>query len=59
MPTPKKNETQDDFVARCIPYLMKEKPGMKSDQAAAICYSIWDRKNEDKIENRIDKLLGE
>ena len=42
IPNPKKNETQKDFMIRCIPQMMKE---YKKDQAIAICYkSFKDKK---------------
>jgi len=41
MPEPRKDETKENFISRCIPYVVKE--GRKQDQAAAICYSIWKR----------------
>ena len=37
---PGANESQDEFLGRCIGYVMGE--GKDVDQAAAICYSKWD-----------------
>ena len=39
MPTPKKNESEEDFVARCIPVLIKE--GKTQEQAVAQCHSMY------------------
>ena len=41
MPKPKPNETQDEFISRCIPMVINE--GVTDDpaQAAAICHSKW------------------
>lgn len=39
MPTPRRNETQRDFIGRCIPIVRNE--GRPADQSTAICYSIW------------------
>ena len=36
---PSGGESQDAFISRCIPVLIKE--GKPDDQAAAICYSYW------------------
>ena len=36
---PSGGESQDAFISRCIPVLIKE--GKPEDQAAAICYSYW------------------
>lgn len=41
MPAPRKDETQKEFIARCIPYVLKEEIAKDEKQAAAICYSIW------------------
>jgi hypothetical protein len=37
---PGANESQDEFIGRCIEYVIGE--GKDVDQAAAICYSKWD-----------------
>jgi hypothetical protein len=42
MPKPRKKETKEEFVARCIPVIIEE--GKPKDQAVAICYSIWEKK---------------
>lgn len=39
MPIPNKNELEDNFIERCIPFLRKE--GNDQKQAVAICYSIF------------------
>lgn len=41
MPTPKRNESKQDFLSRCTTELI-EKEGRKSDQAYAMCNSYWD-----------------
>jgi hypothetical protein len=40
MPTPEKNETERDYVARCVPMLVAE--GKDHKQAVAVCYSMYD-----------------
>lgn len=57
MPEVKAGESQKDYLARCIPYLM-DKENKKQDQAIAICYSMYDRKNED-IVLRLNRLIGD
>lgn len=37
---PNADETQDEFVSRCISYEIGN--GMEQDQAIAVCYSKWD-----------------
>jgi hypothetical protein len=41
---PKAGESEDDFMGRCIPYVMDE--GKEQDQAVAICISKWDKQYE-------------
>lgn len=42
MPEPKKSETKDEYMARCVPVLISE--GKDKDQAVAICSSMYERK---------------
>lgn len=51
MPTPKKNESESDFVDRCIPIVLDEGTAEDGAQAAAICHSMykkWKKKQEGK-----------
>lgn len=41
---PKAGESEDDFMSRCIPYVIDE--GKEQDQAVAICISKWDKQYE-------------
>ena len=43
----KKGESENDFISRCI----REEvgAGYEQSQAAAICYSYWDKDNMSKI----------
>jgi len=50
MPTPKKNETEKDFVNRCIPYVIKNE-GEKPDRASAKCHGIWKQHQKNGEEN--------
>jgi hypothetical protein len=45
MPLPKENETKDEYLQRCISYLIKEE-GKPQKQAVAICYNYWDRSKD-------------
>lgn len=38
---PKKGEHEDEFIPRCISYMVGE--GKDQEQATAICYSIWEQ----------------
>lgn len=39
MPTPRKDESKDGFLGRCVPYVMDE--GYDQDAAVARCIGIW------------------
>ena len=45
MPTPRRGESQDDFISRCIPIVLDDGTADDNQQAAAICYSMWRDKN--------------
>ena len=50
IPTPNKNESQKDFISRCVPYVINEGNTNDPKQAAAICYSIWRKSKKGKNE---------
>ena len=50
MPTPGKNESEKDFVQRCIPIVIEEGTAKDGEQAAAICHSMFREKKEMKLE---------
>lgn len=52
LPKPKPNESQSDFVSRCIEFAVGE--GTPQNQAAGMCYSQWERS---KKEEELDKIL--
>ena len=41
MPTPHKDETQSEFVSRCISYVMKNEGIKDKKEAAGRCHGIW------------------
>lgn len=51
---PKKNETEKDFIARCIPILIKE--GYKKDQAAAICYYYFNKSKGGRVVKSVSEV---
>ena len=55
MPTPRANETEDDFVSRCIPYIINEGTTDDPIQAAAICHSMWREAKKPKKKGDIFK----
>ncbi len=46
MPEVRRAESQKAYVSRAIPMIMREHKGMKSDQAAAIAYSMYRRRGK-------------
>lgn len=44
MPTPRPNESKSSFISRCIEVVLKEGTAEDEEQAAAICYGMWDRR---------------
>lgn len=59
MPVPRKDESKDDFIGRCIPYVKKEGTAKDNSQAVAICNSIWKKNKEEnkKMSNKKRILL--
>lgn len=49
MPTPKQNETEQEFVERCIPIVIDEGTAKDGEQAAAVCHSMY-RQEKMKLE---------
>lgn len=46
MPTPKKDETENEWMGRCVPALIDE--GRPQEQAVAICRSMWRNRGKKK-----------
>ena len=44
---PSPNESKEDFLPRCISYVINE--GKESEQAVAICSNIWEQKFQDDL----------
>lgn len=65
---PHKNESKEQYISRCIPYMIDEE-GKEQDQAVAMCYAFWKQYGPDKDEsvrvcnmdiiNKIDSMLNE
>ena len=52
MPTPSKGESQQAFMHRCVPYVIKE--GKKQDQAVAECLNIFKKREAEDMNIRLD-----
>jgi hypothetical protein len=48
MPTPRSDETEEEFVERCIPIVIEDGTAEDGSQANAICHSMWDQEQEKK-----------
>ena len=58
MPRPGKNEKRKDFIKRCIPIVLEDGTAKDSDQAVAICNSIWrERKKMKETEIKEEAVL--
>lgn len=55
MPTPKPNESQKDFVSRCVPMVMNEGTTKDQKQAVAICYSMF-RQHHEKMKSDLTEF---
>src|SRR5262245_47027937 len=62
MPTPRPSEeTKDEWMQRCIPQVLEDGTADDTDQAAAICSSMWEQATKaepgDKTMNRAYALI--
>ena len=53
---PKPEETQEQFISRCIGEEVSA--GYEQSQAAAICYSYWDKDKMSKIKDTQSKVMA-
>jgi hypothetical protein len=53
---PTSGETQEEFMPRCIKYVMDE--GQEQEQAIAICYSKWENRDS-KFSKQIDSFKSQ
>jgi hypothetical protein len=58
MPKPLPNETKEEYIPRCISYVIKNE-GAEQKQAAGKCYGLWDYFNKKNIIEKIDDYLKE
>ncbi|NIQ89322.1 MAG: hypothetical protein GWN93_09715 [Deltaproteobacteria bacterium] len=57
MPTPQENETQDDFISRCIPIVLDDRTAESQEQAVAVCNSMWEEahKSEGEMTDKMER----
>lgn len=46
MPEPKRGESREGFISRCIAHLIS-KEGKEKKEAAGQCYGMWDNKKKE------------
>ena len=51
---PKQNETQSEFMKRCVPVLRHE--GYPDKQSVAICYSMWRKKHPQSKKGLLESI---
>ena len=63
MPKVKAGESEQDYVSRCVPYVLKEGTAKTQDQALGLCYGLYKQSkkekkamNENEIERRTFKV---
>lgn len=53
LPIPKKNETQDDFISRCMSSDVMNSEFPDNKQRAAVCHSQWKKAKKTSIQKAI------
>lgn len=46
MPEPQANESRDEFIERCIPIVLDDGTAEDSEQAFAVCNSMWEQREK-------------
>ena len=59
MPTPNQNETEEQFINRCIPYVLTEGTASNVAQAYAICEYIYQNKQNGTYINQSNNTQSE
>ena len=52
MPTPLENETEAEFVERCIPIVIEDGTAEDAEQAAAVCHTMFQQANGASLASR-------
>ncbi|MFH2075567.1 MAG: hypothetical protein ABIJ57_09510 [Pseudomonadota bacterium] len=55
MPTPNINETEADYIARCVPIVMAE--GKTQDQALGQCYGMYRQQAEGARKAKVHETM--
>lgn len=57
MPSVKPGESEKDYVSRCIPVVLREGTAKDQQQAAAICYSMYERSSKKELTASIAEMI--
>lgn len=57
MPTPQSGESRDDFVSRCIPEVLRDETAESQEQAVAICFDIWRRRDNQAADDEDSRYM--
>lgn len=57
MPKVKEGESEKDYIARCVPYVMNEDSSRTQEQALGLCYGLYkeSKKEKNTMENEIER----
>ncbi len=56
MPTPRKGETRESFMSRCVPMRHSEHPNEPNNQSVAVCFSMWKEHSKKSAEEKAAEL---
>lgn len=48
IPTPRNGESEDQFIDRCVTKLLDDEAELPPEEAVAICYTKWQKKELSK-----------
>lgn len=57
MPTPTPNETEEQFIERCIPIVIQDGTAQSPEQAYAVCSSMYEQDKIQQFFNELGALL--
>jgi hypothetical protein len=58
MPTPQEGEGRDEFMERCVPVVIDDGTAEDSDQAVAVCSSMWEEARGEQEGKMIRKTVS-
>lgn len=59
MPVPNQNESQEDFISRCIPFVLSEGTASNIPQAYAMCEYIYENNQNANSKNQPNQTESE